>query len=193
MVGGYRQLAQALANAGIHSPIWIRASAKNTILPFPKIPTDSPDEAPTLEAALLAGPLLCDGIGDILSVETTGTLSKNLQLAYGILQGARTRQTHAEYIACPSCGRTLYNIQETVREIKARTSHLDSVTIGIMGCIVNGPGEMADADFGYVGGAPGKINLYVRKECVATGIPQSEAVERLIALIKEHGRWKDPA
>ncbi len=192
MVGGYRQLAQALANVGIHSPIWIRASAKNTVLPFPKIPTASPDEAPTLEAALLAGPLLCDGIGDIISVETAGTLSKNLQLAYGILQGARTRQTRTEYIACPSCGRTLYNIQETVREIKARTSHLDGVTIGIMGCIVNGPGEMADADFGYVGGAPGKINLYVRKECVATGIPQAEAVERLIALIKEHGRWKDP-
>lgn len=192
MVGGYRQLAQALANADIHSPIWIRASAKNTILPFPKIPTDSPDEAPTLEAALLAGPLLCDGIGDIISVETAGTLPKNLQLAYSILQGARTRQTRTEYIACPSCGRTLYNIQETVREIKARTSHLDGVTIGIMGCIVNGPGEMADADFGYVGGAPGKINLYVRKECVATGIPQAEAVERLIALIKEHGRWKEP-
>lgn len=193
MVGGYRQLAQVLANAGIRSPIWIRASAKNTILPFSKIPTASPDEAPALEAALLAGPLLCDGIGDILSVETAGDLKKNLQLAYAVLQGARTRQTRTEYIACPSCGRTLYNIQETVREIKARTSHLDGVTIGIMGCIVNGPGEMADADFGYVGGAPGKINLYVRKECVATGIPQAEAVDRLIALIKQHGRWKDPS
>lgn len=192
MVGGYRQLAQVLANAGIHSPIWIRASAKNTVLPFPKIPTASPDEAATLEAALLAGPLLCDGIGDILSVETAGSLPANLRLAYSILQAARTRQTRTEYIACPSCGRTLYNIQETVREIKARTSHLDGVTIGIMGCIVNGPGEMADADFGYVGGAPGKINLYVRKTCVSTGIPQEEAVDRLIALIKEHGRWKDP-
>lgn len=191
-VGGYRQLAQALANAGIRSPIWIRASAKNTILPFSKIPGNTPDTAPILESALLAGSLLCDGIGDILSVETAGTLRKNLDLAYAVLQGARARQTRTEYIACPSCGRTLYNIQETVREIKARTSHLDSVTIGIMGCIVNGPGEMADADFGYVGGAPGKINLYVRKQCVATGIPQSEAVEKLIALIKEHGRWKEP-
>lgn len=192
MVGGYRQLAQVLANAGINSPIWIRASAKNTVLPFSKIPTLSPDEAPALEAALLAGPLLCDGLGDILSVETAGSLTKNLRLAYSILQAARTRQTKTEYIACPGCGRTLYNIQETVREIKTRTSHLNGVTIGIMGCIVNGPGEMADADFGYVGGAPGKINLYVRKTCVATGIPQEEAVERLIALIKEHGRWKDP-
>lgn len=190
-VGAYRQLAQALANAEIHSPIWIRASAKNTVLPFSKIPAGTPDDAPALEAALLAGPLLCDGIGDILSVETAGTLRKNLALAYAVLQGARARQTRTEYIACPSCGRTLYDIQSTVREIKARTSHLRGVTIGIMGCIVNGPGEMADADFGYVGGAPGKINLYVRRQCVATGIPQSEAVDRLIALIKEHGRWED--
>lgn len=191
-VGAYRQLAQVLSNAGIHSPIWIRASAKNTVLPFSKIPGEAPDTAPTLEASLLAGPLLCDGIGDILSVETAGSVRANLDLAYAVLQGARARQTRTEYIACPSCGRTLYNIQETVREIKARTSHLDGVTIGIMGCIVNGPGEMADADFGYVGGAPGKINLYVRKQCVASGIPQAEAVDRLIALIKEHGRWKDP-
>ncbi len=190
-VGAYRQLAQALANADIRAPIWIRASAKNTVLPFSKIPTATPDEAPALEAALLAGPLLCDGIGDVVSVETAGTLRKNLELAYAVLQGARARQTRTEYVACPSCGRTLYDIQATVREIKARTAHLDGVTIGVMGCIVNGPGEMADADFGYVGGAPGKINLYVRRECVATGIPQSEAVDRLVALIKEHGRWKD--
>ena len=190
-VGGYRKLAQVLANAGIHSPIWIRASAKNTVLPFPKIPTDTPDEAQLIEAALLAGPLLCDGIGDIVSVETAGTLRKNLSIAYGVLQGARARQSKTEYIACPSCGRTLYDIQETVREIKARTSHLDGVTIGIMGCIVNGPGEMADADFGYVGGAPGKINLYVRQKCVETGIPQEQAVEKLIELIKAHGRWRE--
>ncbi|MCR5183472.1 MAG: (E)-4-hydroxy-3-methylbut-2-enyl-diphosphate synthase [Opitutales bacterium] len=191
VVGGYRQLAQMLANAGIKSPIWIRCSERATILPFPKIPSAG-NEAPLLEASLLAGPLLCDGIGDIVSVETAGTLPKNLELAYSILQGARSRQSRAEYIACPSCGRTLYNIQETVREIKARTQHLQNVTIGIMGCIVNGPGEMADADFGYVGGGPGKINLYVRKQCVEMGIPQEQAVDKLIALIKAHGRWTEP-
>lgn len=191
IVGGYRKLAQALGNAGIKSPIWIRCGERNTVLPFPKIPTEA-DDAPLLEAALLAGPLLCDGVGDILSVETAGTLSKNLDLAYNILQGARSRQSRAEYIACPSCGRTLYNIQETVREIKARTQHLKSITIGVMGCIVNGPGEMADADFGYVGGGPGKINLYVRQQCVEMGIPQEQAVDKLIELIKKHNRWTEP-
>ncbi len=197
-VGGYRQLAQALAKAEIRSPIWIRCSMKSTILPIPKIHDSAgttnesvPDEDAILEAALLAGPLLCDGIGDAISVETVPELSKNVEIAYAILQAARARQTKAEFVACPSCGRTLYDIQSTLREIKEKTSHLDGVTIGVMGCIVNGPGEMADADFGYVGGAPGKINLYVKRECVETGIPQEQAVERLIALIKAHGKWKD--
>ena len=188
-VGVYRKLAQMLANAGIHSPIWIRSTVKNTILPLPKF--NGENDART-EASLLAGALLCDGIGDIFSVELSPSPLRNITLAYDILQATRSRQTKTEYIACPSCGRTQYNIQETVKKIKARTGHLSGVTIGVMGCIVNGPGEMADADFGYVGGAPGKINLYVRKECVERGIPQEEAVDRLIDLIKSHGKWTEP-
>lgn len=188
-VGVYRKLAQMLANAGIHSPIWIRSTVKNTILPLPKF--NGENDART-EASLLAGALLCDGIGDIFSVELSPSPLRNITLAYDILQATRSRQTKTEYIACPSCGRTQYNIQETVKKIKARTGHLSGVTIGVMGCIVNGPGEMADADFGYVGGAPGKINLYVRKECVERGIPQEEAVDRLIDLIKTHGKWTEP-
>ena len=187
--GGYRKLAQMLANAGIHAPIWIRSTSKNTILPLPKFGGENDAR---VEASLLAGTLLCDGIGDILSVELSSDSARNVTLAYDILQATRSRQTKTEYIACPSCGRTQYNIQETVKKIKERTSHLSGVTIGVMGCIVNGPGEMADADFGYVGGAPGKINLYVRKECVERGIPQEEAVEHLVDLIKSHGKWREP-
>lgn len=187
-VGQYRKLAQMLANAGIRSPIWIRATERNTILPLPKLGGGGDAR---VEASLLAGPLLCDGIGDILSVELAPNAAQNLQLAYDILQATRSRRSKTEFIACPSCGRTLYDIQETVKKIKEETGHLRGVTIGVMGCIVNGPGEMADADFGYVGGAPGKINLYVRKECVARAIPQEEAVERLIELIKKHGKWQE--
>jgi (E)-4-hydroxy-3-methylbut-2-enyl-diphosphate synthase len=107
------------------------------------------------------------------------------------LQGARARKSKAEYIACPSCGRTLFDIQETAARIEERTKHLKDLTIAVMGCIVNGPGEMSDADFGYVGGAPGKINLYKNKECVEVNIPQDQAIERLIDLIKQNGRWTD--
>lgn len=187
-VGVYRKLAQMLANADIHSPIWIRATEKNTITPISRF--DSENDV-RVEASLLAGPLLCDGIGDIVSIELSSSPVRNIGLAYDLLQATRSRQTKTEYIACPSCGRTQYNIQETVKKIKERTAHLSEVTIGVMGCIVNGPGEMADADFGYVGGAPGKINLYVRKECVERGIPQEEAVDRLVDLIKRHGKWQE--
>lgn len=187
-VGVYRKLAQMLANAGIFAPIWIRSTVKNTILPLPKFGGDGDAR---VEASLLAGPLLCDGIGDVVSVELSPSAARNIALAYDILQATRSRQTKTEYIACPSCGRTQYDIQDTVKKIKARTGHLSGVTIGVMGCIVNGPGEMADADFGYVGGAPGKINLYVRRECVERGIPQEEAVEHLVALIKKHGKWRE--
>lgn len=187
-VGCYRKLAQMLSNAGIHAPIWIRSTVKNTILPLPKFGGDNDAR---VEAALLAGPLLCDGIGDILSVELSPLAVRDVRLAYDILQASRARQTKTEFIACPSCGRTLYDIQTTVKKIKERTGHLSGITIGVMGCIVNGPGEMADADFGYVGGAPGKINLYVRKECVERGIPQEEAVDHLVALIKKHGKWHE--
>lgn len=187
-VGVYRKLAQMLANAGISAPIWIRSTVRNTIAPLPKF---GGEEDALIEASLIAGPLLCDGIGDILSIELSPSAARNVRLAYDILQATRSRRSKTEYIACPGCGRTQYDIQDTVRKIKARTEHLSGVTIGVMGCVVNGPGEMADADFGYVGGAPGKINLYVGGECVERGIPQEEAVERLVALIKRHGRWRE--
>ncbi|MBV8084814.1 MAG: flavodoxin-dependent (E)-4-hydroxy-3-methylbut-2-enyl-diphosphate synthase, partial [Chloroflexi bacterium] len=103
------------------------------------------------------------------------------------------RLSRTDYVACPGCGRTLFDLESTTNRIKARTAHLPGVRIAVMGCIVNGPGEMADADFGYVGSAPGKVNLYVGKEQVARGVATGEADERLIELIKSHGRWVEPA
>jgi (E)-4-hydroxy-3-methylbut-2-enyl-diphosphate synthase len=138
------------------------------------------------------GSLLCDGIGDAIFVRGVKDSHEALFLSYNILQATGTRLTKTDYVSCPSCGRTLYNIQEATARIKAATGHLKGVKIAVMGCIVNGPGEMADADFGYVGGAPGKINLYVKKEPVRFNIPQEEAVDCLIDLIREHGRWVDP-
>ena len=108
------------------------------------------------------------------------------------MQGARARITKTEFVACPSCGRTLFDLQSTTQKVKQATGHLKGVTIAIMGCIVNGPGEMADADFGYVGSGPGKINLYVGKERVKSSIPEDEAVDRLVDLIQEEGKWIDP-
>ena len=109
-----------------------------------------------------------------------------------ILQAARVRMSRTEYIACPSCGRTLYDIEGTLTAIRARTSHLKNLKIGVMGCIVNGPGEMADADYGYVGAAPGRITLYKGRTVVEKNIPQEEALDRLVALIKANGDWADP-
>ena len=114
------------------------------------------------------------------------------RLAFNILQGAGVRLSKTEFVACPSCGRTLFDLQETTERIQRQTGHLKGVKVAIMGCIVNGPGEMADADFGYVGGAPGRVNLYVGKECVEKGVPAAEADARLIDLIRRHGKWVDP-
>jgi (E)-4-hydroxy-3-methylbut-2-enyl-diphosphate synthase len=146
-----------------------------------------------LAAATNIGSLLCDGIGDAVLVQGEEAPGQSLRIAYNILQAAGVRIFKTDYVACPSCGRTLFNLQETTARIKASTSHLKGVKIAIMGCIVNGPGEMADADFGYVGGAPGKVNLYVGKTPVKFNIPQAEAVDRLVDLIREHGRWVEPA
>ena len=138
------------------------------------------------------GSLLCDGVGD--SVELPGRLppAVRLELSFNVLQGAGARITRTEYVACPSCGRTLFDLQETTARIRGRTGHLRGVKIAIMGCVVNGPGEMADADFGYVGGAPGRVNLYVGKEVVERHVPQEQADARLIELIKARGRWNEP-
>ncbi|MEY2491726.1 MAG: (E)-4-hydroxy-3-methylbut-2-enyl-diphosphate synthase [Verrucomicrobiota bacterium] len=139
------------------------------------------------------GSLLCDGIGDAILVRGEEAPGQSLRLSYNILQAAGSRIFKTDYVACPSCGRTLFNLQTTTARIKEATLHLKGVKIAIMGCIVNGPGEMADADFGYVGGAPGKVNLYVGKQPVKFNIPEAEAVDRLKDLIREHGKWAEPA
>ena len=146
-----------------------------------------------LVAATNIGALLCDGIGDAILVQGEEAPGQSLRLSYNILQAAGSRIFKTDYVACPSCGRTLFNLQTTTAKIKASTVHLKGVKIAIMGCIVNGPGEMADADFGYVGGAPGKVNLYVGKTPVKFNIPEDEAVDRLKDLIAEHGKWVEPA
>jgi (E)-4-hydroxy-3-methylbut-2-enyl-diphosphate synthase len=146
-----------------------------------------------LIASTNIGSLLCDGIGDAILVQGEEAPGQALRLSYNILQAAGSRIFKTDYVACPSCGRTLFNLQTTTAKIKAATSHLKGVKIAIMGCIVNGPGEMADADFGYVGGAPGKVNLYVGKTAVKFNIPEAEAVDRLQDLIRERGKWVEPA
>jgi (E)-4-hydroxy-3-methylbut-2-enyl-diphosphate synthase len=145
-----------------------------------------------LIASVNIGSLLCDGIGDAILVQGEEAPGQSMRLSYNILQAAGTRIFKTDYVACPSCGRTLFNLQTTTAHIKEATVHLKGVKIAIMGCIVNGPGEMADADFGYVGGAPGKVNLYVGKTPVKFNIPEAEAVERLKDLIREHGKWVEP-
>jgi (E)-4-hydroxy-3-methylbut-2-enyl-diphosphate synthase len=159
------------------------------------VPSEDPQReflATLVESAATVGSLLCDGIGDAVLIQGEEAPGQSLRLSYNILQAAGARIFKTDYVACPSCGRTLFNLQTTTARIKAATDHLKGVKIAIMGCIVNGPGEMADADFGYVGGAPGKVNLYVGKKAVKFNIPESEAVERLTDLIKEHGRWIEP-
>jgi (E)-4-hydroxy-3-methylbut-2-enyl-diphosphate synthase len=146
-----------------------------------------------LESATNLGALLCDGIGDAVLVQGEEAPDQSLRLSYNILQAAGARIFKTDYVACPSCGRTLFNLQTTTARIKAATAHLKGVKIAIMGCIVNGPGEMADADFGYVGGAPGRVNLYVGKKAIKFNIPEIEAVDRLVELIREHGRWTEPS
>ena len=148
------------------------------------------EERLALQAATdLGGPMI-DGLGDGIWIDSPETpLGKRNNLAFGILQAARTRISKTEYISCPSCGRTLFDLQETTSKIRAVTHHLKGVKIGIMGCIVNGPGEMADADYGYVGTGPGKVTLYKEKEVVRRNVPEAEAVDALIDLIREHGDW----
>jgi (E)-4-hydroxy-3-methylbut-2-enyl-diphosphate synthase len=137
------------------------------------------------------GSLLADGIGDAILIRGEPHAGPALRLAYNLLQAAGCRSFKTDYVACPSCGRTLFDLQSVTARIKERTRHLKGVKIAIMGCIVNGPGEMADADFGYVGGAPGKVNLYVGKKPVKFNIPEAQAVDRLVDLIREHGKWVD--
>jgi (E)-4-hydroxy-3-methylbut-2-enyl-diphosphate synthase len=180
VIPAFRLLA---AKADAKHPILL----KDTLFPVTEA---GQDFLPTLlTASINLGSLLCDGIGDAVIVQGEEAPGQSLRLTYNILQAAGSRIFKTDYVACPSCGRTLFNLQSTTQKIREATGHLKGVRLAVMGCIVNGPGEMADADFGYVGGAPGKINLYVGKEPVKFNIPEAEAVERLVDLIKEHGKW----
>ncbi|MBK1830048.1 (E)-4-hydroxy-3-methylbut-2-enyl-diphosphate synthase [Verrucomicrobiaceae bacterium R5-34] len=180
VIHAFRLLASKLA---AHHPILL----KDTLTPSDDGNADFINTLIT--AARNIGSLLCDGIGDAILVQGEQAPGQSLRLSYNILQAAGSRIFKTDYVACPSCGRTLFNLQETTQKIRAATGHLKGVRIAVMGCIVNGPGEMADADFGYVGGAPSKINLYVGKQAVKFNIPEAEAVDRLIDLIKEHDKW----
>jgi (E)-4-hydroxy-3-methylbut-2-enyl-diphosphate synthase len=184
-ITAFRLLAAQLRRLGRNNPILLKDSLVFEATPLP------PNIA-LLRAAVVIGALLADGIGDAILIRGETGAGQSLRLAYNILQAAGCRSFKTDYVACPSCGRTLFNLQTVTARIKARTEHLKGVKIAIMGCIVNGPGEMADADFGYVGGAPGKINLYVGKTAIKFNIPEGEAVDRLVDLIREHGKWVEP-
>lgn len=184
VVTAFRLLAARLKAQDRRNPILL----KDTFTPQAGL--DS--KTALLRASVTIGALLADGIGDAILVRGEAGAGLSLRLAYTILQAVGCRSFKTDYVACPSCGRTLFNLQTVTARIKSRTEHLKGVKIAIMGCIVNGPGEMADADFGYVGGAPGKINLYVGKTPIKFNIPEAEAVERLVDLIREHGKWTDP-
>jgi (E)-4-hydroxy-3-methylbut-2-enyl-diphosphate synthase len=183
-IAAFRLLAARLNQEGHEHPILLKDSLDLASEPLPP-------HLALLRTSMVIGALLADGIGDAIFVRNEPGAGQSLRLAYTILQAAGCRSFKTDYVACPSCGRTLFNLQTVTARIKSRTEHLKGVKIAIMGCIVNGPGEMADADFGYVGGAPGKINLYVGKSAVKFNIPEAEAVDRLVDLIQEHGKWVD--
>lgn len=184
-IAAFRLLAARLMKRGFSNPILLKDCLVQPVQPLePKIAL--------LRAAIVLGSLLVDGIGDAVLVRTESDSHRALRLAYDILQAAGCRSFKAEFIACPSCGRTLFDLQTVTARIKARTQHLSGVKIAVMGCIVNGPGEMADADFGYVGGAPGKVNLYVGRTPVRFNVPEAEAVDALVELIRQQGKWTEP-
>jgi (E)-4-hydroxy-3-methylbut-2-enyl-diphosphate synthase len=144
-----------------------------------------------IKSAIGIGSLLADGIGDTIRVSITEEPEFEIPVAYGILQAAGVRITKTEFISCPSCARTLFDIQNVLEKVKVRTSHLTGLKIAVMGCIVNGPGEMADADYGYVGAGKGKVMLYKGTEVVKKNVDEAIALEELILLIKEGGDWKE--
>jgi len=178
-----RRLFVELINRGCHVPVILGRAYSDL----------SVDQL-QLYAATDLGGLLIDGLGDgvFIAAEHCGSDKMVNETAFGILQATRTRISKTEYISCPSCGRTLFDLQETTAKIRSRTSHLKGIKIGIMGCIVNGPGEMADADYGYVGSGPGRITLYRGKEVVKRNVPTPQAVDALIELIREDKNWIEP-
>jgi len=181
-VFAYRRLVQAFNTLSLDYPLVVRFRG---------------DSSKRLESfigsSIQTGTLFCDGIGDILSLDTGLSAADEINLAFNILQGARIRMSKTEFISCPGCGRTYFELEKATAAIKERTSHLKGLKIGIMGCIVNGPGEMADADFGYVGAGKNRISLYVGRECVEENISEQDAVDCLLGLIKERGKWVDQA
>lgn len=182
-VGEQRAFFHALLNENCTTPVIIKRAYAETDL-----------QSLQIKAAADLGVLLIDGFGDGIFIENNATtipVESVSSVAFGILQAARVRVTKTEYVSCPSCGRTMFNLQTVIARIKARTSHLKGLKIGIMGCIVNGPGEMADADYGYVGAGRGKVSLYKKKECVERNIPEDEAVDKLIDLIRVNGDWHE--
>ncbi|TMF01587.1 MAG: (E)-4-hydroxy-3-methylbut-2-enyl-diphosphate synthase [Chloroflexi bacterium] len=176
-VRAYRALANAAGDRPLHLQIAV----------------DGDELEVLLRASTVLGSLLCDGLGDSVGLTAPLPDDDRSRLLFGILQAAGVRITKTEFVSCPSCGRTLFDLQSTTERIASRTNHLKGVKIAIMGCVVNGPGEMADADFGYVGGSPGHVNLYVGKEVVEKGVPEAEADARLVDLIRRKGKWQDPA
>ena len=182
-VGEHRAIVHMLLNNGCETPVIIKRSYR-----------ENEEEDIQIKASVDLGTILLDGFGNGVLIENEGAIpQKNIdKYSFGILQAARVRTSKTEYISCPSCGRTLFDLQSTVARVKQATSHLKHLKIGVMGCIVNGPGEMADADYGYVGAEKGKITLYKRKECIEKNILSEEAVERLVQLIKNNGDWVEP-
>lgn len=181
-LGEHRGLAHQMTNEGLHNPIvFFQHYGEAEAADF------------QLKAAADMGALLFDGLCDGIFLFNQGGVSHEVinATAFGILQAGRVRTSKTEYIACPGCGRTMFNLQQTLARVKEATSHLKGLKIGVMGCIVNGPGEMADADYGYVGAGRGKVSLYRRKECIEKNIPEEEAVERLIDFIRENGDYQE--
>lgn len=179
-----RRFFVELLNQHIKNPVIVKRELENTDF-----------ESFQLYMATDVGGLMIDGFGDGIWIKDSlnkTALFDRVKLSFGILQATRTRISKTEYISCPSCGRTLFDLQETTAKIRKRTEHLKGLKIGIMGCIVNGPGEMADADYGYVGTGKGKIALYKEKNVIKKNVPEEKAVEELIALIKENGDWREP-
>ncbi len=180
----FRAAIFRLMNAGISLPVIVKC-----------VYNEHHIEDLQIKASIDLGGLFIDGLADGIWLENKSSIPEGqiLSSAYGILQACRTRMVKPDYISCPSCGRTMFNLQETTKRIREKTSHLKGLKIGIMGCIVNGLGEMADADYGYIGAGPGKVNLYFNKELVKRGIKEELAVEELISLIKEKGDWTEPS
>jgi len=181
-VAEQRAFFHALLNAGSTVPVVLARSYVENDLQYLQI-----------KAAADLGVLFIDGLGDGVLLENKGNISAEAinSVAFGILQASRVRVTKTEFISCPGCGRTMFKLQTVIARVKARTSHLKGLKIGIMGCVVNGPGEMADADYGYVGAGRGKVSLYKKKDCLERNIPEDEAVDKLIGLIKQNGDWHE--